>query len=320
MNIFADAFAGMTTAILKILIVALTAGILVRKKIVTQEHIKSLSDVTVNIFLPALVVSNIVETFEPSQIPNWWILPLVGLIAPIFFLLITALFYVGNIKANLHKLPVATFQNAGYLVLPIGQLLYPEKFDKFALYVFLYILGFTPIFWTLGKFLLTRDKNAEKFKIIELLTPPFVANILGLLIVFTGISDIIPALLFDPIKMIGSATVPVATFILGATLGAVSLRKLPRFWDIVRLSFVKYLVIPAIVIIFLLTSKIYVNSPLLADFLVIEASAAPAANLIVMVRKYGGDAQLTGGLMIIMYLMAILFMPLTIAIWKILTI
>jgi predicted permease len=317
-EVFKLAFSGMFIAIVKILIVALTAGILVRRKIVTQEHIKSLSDLTVNIFLPALVVTNIIETFVPSEIPNWWLLPLVGLVAPVIFLSITALLYLGNIKNNLHKLPIAAFQNAGYLVLPIGQLLYTSDFDKFTLYVFLYTLGFTPIFWTLGKFLLTRNKAEKKFKLKELLTPPFVANILGILLVFSGLARFVPMLLFDPVKMIGSATVPVATFILGATLGAVSLRKLPMLLDIFKLSFIKYFLIPAVVIIFLIISKVYITSPLLADFLVIEASAAPAANLIVMVRKYGGNAQLTGGLMLVMYILAIVTMPLTIAVWKML--
>ncbi len=314
-ELFAKVFGNMFVAVFKIFIVAFIGGVMVRRKIISQEHIQGLSEATVKIFLPALVITNILSSFDPWQTHDWWILPLIGLIMPLVLLLIISVFYIGNLKKSLNKIPLAAFQNAGYLVLPVGQVIFPDKFQKFALYVFLLVLGFTPVLWSLGKILITGEAS-KKLKLKGLFTPPFVANIVAVALVFLHLNKI-PEIIFDPLDLIGSATIPVATFILGATLGSISFKNLPPLKDILKIFSVKYLIAPAIVIFILQITKLKNMNPLMADFLVIEASAAPAANLIVMVRKYGGDTQFTGSMMLLMYFFAIITMPAALAIWTI---
>jgi hypothetical protein len=314
-QIFWSAFHSMFLAIAKILLIAVAAGFFVRRNIISQENIKSLSEVTVKILLPSLVFSNVISTFNPEKIAVWWLLPLIGFSAPFVFMFFASFLFLPNFKQNLSKYPLAAFQNAGYLVLPIGQILYPENFDKFALYVFLLILGFNPALWSFGKVFITSSGKKEKFSFSNLLTPPLIANLLAISLVFLHLNHM-PDIVFQPIKMLGSATIPIAMFILGATLGSISFRKLPKLADILKISFVKYIIAPCFTIVLLLVTKLYVNNSLMSDFLVIEASAAPAANLIVMVRKYGGDVQYTGSMMLIMYFEAVFFMPFCLALWK----
>lgn len=317
-TIFLEAFSGMFGAIIKIFLVAVIAGFLVKRNILKQEYIKGLSEVTVKVFLPSLVFDKVTTTFDPINTAGWWVLPLLGMITPLIVIGITSLFYLPKIKDNLNKIPLAAFQNAGYLVLPIGQILYSSDYDKFALYVFLYVLGFNLVLWSVGKYLITKTPDHKKIKLSYLLTPPLLANLFSIFLVFTKLKNYIPDVVSQPVSMLGSAAVPVGIFILGATLGAVSFKQMPKFFDLFKLSFIKFLLFPTIVILFLLNSQIPQNYPLLADFLVIEASAAPAANLIVMVRKYGGNAQQTGSIMLVMYLLAIIMMPFITAVWKIL--
>ncbi len=315
-SIFFDAFGSMFSAIAKIFVIAFIAGLLVRKKIIKEEYLKGLSELTVKVLLPSLIFSNIISTFEPATTTGWWILPLVGLFTPVIFLGIAALFYLKNLKENLSKLPIAAYQNSGYLILPIGQLLYPENFDYFALITFLYILGFNPSLWSVAKVLITKTEESKKIKWKDLITPPLIANFIALSLVFLNLKTYIPEIITAPIELLGSATVPMATFILGATLGTVSIKKFPPFSDIFKILFVKFFIIPFLVMFFILKFKIGQNNSILTDFLIIEASAAPAANLILMVKKYGGDAQKTGSLMLVAYFVAIPMMPLWIAIWK----
>lgn len=318
-DIFFQAFGSMFAAIAKIFLIAFVAGILVRKEIIKQEYIKGLSEVTVKILLPSLIFAKTIQTFNPDSTPGWWILPLVGFISPIFFMAVTALFFLKNLKQNLSKLPVASFQNAGYLVLPVGQILYPEQFDQFALYTFLFILGFNPSLWSFAKVMITKTEQAEKFKFQDVITPPLIANIIALSFVFTNTNKLLPHIILDPIDLMGSATVPMATFVLGATLGTISLKIWPVAGDIIKTVFIKFIFIPSLAVTLLWYFNISEKSPILADFIVIEASAAPAANLILMVRKYGGDTQKTGSMMLIAYFLAIPFMPLWIALWKIIS-
>lgn len=318
-DVFFQAFGSMFAAIAKIFLIAFAAGVLVRKEIIKQEYIKGLSEITVKILLPSLIFAKTIQTFNPDTTPGWWILPLVGFISPLIFMAITALFFLKNLKQNLSKLPVASFQNAGYLVLPVGQILYPDQFDQFALYTFLFILGFNPSLWSFAKIMITKTDKAEKFKFQDVITPPLIANIIALLFVFTDTHKYLPAIIIDPIDLMGSATVPMATFVLGATLGTISFKIWPSAGDIFKTVFVKFLIIPATAALILWYYNIAEKSPILADFIIIEASAAPAANLILMVRKYGGDTQKTGSMMLICYFLAIPFMPLWIALWKIIS-
>lgn len=317
-QLFVESFLVMFEALARIFLIAVVAGVLIRKNIISSDHIKGLSELTVKILLPALIFANTLATFKPDEMPDWWILPLLGIGVSLLGIGIAYLLFIREIPGKQNLIPMAGLQNAGYLVLPLGQIIYPDQFDLFALYCFLFIMGFNPVLWSLGKLLSTSDPADFKFEAKQLITPPLVANIFVVLLVLAGGEFLIPKIVFDSVKLIGEATVPMATFILGATLGAISLRQMPGFWDTVRIIFVKFGLVPLVVIGVLVYFNIKENHPLMADFLVIEASAAPAANIIVMVRNYGGDVQKIGSTMLIAYLLSMLMMPFWLGVWKML--
>ncbi len=314
-GIFLSGFLSMAEALARIFIIIIAAGLFVRKKIITQEHINALSKVTVIVLLPSLVFSNTLLHFNPNTLPYWWALPLLG----IAMSLVGALFASGVFAFDFHKqrnmIAVSSMQNAGYLVLPIGQVVYPEHFTEFALITFLFILGYNPILWTLGKYFVTSSDDKIKFSYKTLITPPAVANISSLLIVLLGWQNLFPDVFVGSVDLIGRAAVPIATFVLGATLGTVSLKKFPKLINIVRVLFVKYLILPVVTILILYYFNIGKNYPLLADFFVIQAAAAPATGLILQVRTYGGDVPKVAGMMLITYVVCLLALPFWIALW-----
>jgi len=308
----------MSEALARVFIVILVAGILVRKKVISQEQINALSKVTVIVFLPALVFANTTEHFDPVKLPYWWILPLLGiLMSTVGFLFAYGIFAV-DFKKHKNLTAIASMQNAGYLVLPIGQVIYPEQFGEFALITFLFILGYNPLLWTLGKYLSTSSDAKVKFKYTDLITPPAIANILSLILVLLGLQDIFPAFFVDSVSLVGEAAVPVATFVLGATLGMVSLKKFPKIWNILRVIIVKYILLPVATIAILLWLNVADTHPLLADFFVIQAAAAPATGLILQVRTYGGDVQKVAEMMVITYVACLFALPFWIALWHVL--
>jgi len=317
-NLFFAGFYGMFDALARVFIVIIVAGLLVRKKIITQEQITALSKVTVLVFLPALVFSNTTQHFNPKDLPYWWILPIVGIVMSLIGFIFAAGVFAIDFKKNKNLTAIASMQNAGYLVLPIGQVIYPEHFNEFAVITFLFILGYNPILWTLGKYLSTSSETSIKFQTKDLITPPAIANILSLLIVILGFQNIFPNFFIDSVSLVGEAAVPVATFVLGATLGTVSLKKFPKVWNIIRVTFVKYILLPIVTIAILYWLKIADTNPLLADFFVIQAAAAPATGLILQVRTYGGEVQKVAEMMMLMYMVCLIALPFWIAIWHVL--
>ncbi len=304
-------------AIFQLLLICLIAIVLVKRQIVSSQHVQALSAVTVNVFLPCLIVAKTLKQFHPDSFPNWWILPLAGVLIMVIGLLFSGLLF----KMRQKKRPLmtlASMQNVIYIILPIGQVLFAEEFDKFALYCFLLLLGSVPVMWSLGKVMISGDKDSRiYFK--DFITPPFLAMLTAVIMVFTNVSSFVPDSVIAAMDLLGQATVPVAIFILGATIGSLSFKNIPSIKDIAVVNIVKYGLVPVTVSAILYFGKLYVSMPLLCSVLVIQSASPPATNLILIVKHYGGDTESTSSMMVIQYLICLIAMPLWIAAWQTIT-
>jgi predicted permease len=316
-ELFFAAFTPMFGAVARIFLIIVFAAVLVRKKYITQDQVKSLSKITVSLLLPCMLFAKISQSFHPDLTPFWWAIPLssMGMIG--IGLVFGYLFYLRTYHQKQFLLPLASMQNAVYLVLPIGKFMYPDQFDQFALYNFLFLIGFMPVVWSIGKILIT----GSSFKVVnwkEFLTPPLITAMATLLLVMVNGQRFIPKMVLESIDLIGEATIPVSNIVLGATIGSVSLKVLPRFSDVLRLMSIKFILIPIVVIAIIFFTKLHISNPLLANLLIIESAAAPATALVLQIRAYGGDKQTVGSLMIIAYLICLLAIPFWVGIGQLL--
>jgi len=310
---FVVVFGGAWFAILKVFLIVLVAGVLVRSGVLAQSVVTGLSTSTVVIFLPCLIFSMVIQNFEPSNLHLWWVLPIIGLVMPLVGLSVSGLAFIRELPAKRNMMALASMQNAGYLVLPVGLALFPDQFDRFAVYCFLFILGFNALLWSVGKALVS-DNGNQGWK--GLFTPPLIANLGAVAIKLSGADQLIPTVALDAVDLVGGAAVPVATVVLGATLGSVALRIRAHLWDAIRVLGIKLGLLPLITVLIVRAADFVRIVPLLARFLILEAAAAPAAGLILQVRTYGGDEQKVGSLMLLCYGMSMLTMPMWLAIWK----
>lgn len=315
---FATAFSGTLSAVAGIFLIIAAAGVMVRKGVITQNQIDGLSAATVNIFLPCLIFAKVVDTLDPRGQPGWWALPLLGVVMALAGTGLGALALVDRLPAKRNLLPLAGMQNAGYLVLPVGLVLFPNRFDDFALYVFLFILGYNPVLWSLGKILITGGRG-ERPGWRDFITPPLVSNLVAIAFTLGGGRDLLPRPVFAAVNLVGTAAVPVATLVLGAVLGGVGVRLRHHFADAARTLTVKLFVLPALTVVLLNITGLHAANPLLAEFLVIEAAAAPAVGLILQVRTYGGDEREVGSIMVLSYAACTLTLPAWVAVWSLIS-
>lgn len=315
MDDFTTTAAATLLAILKIFLVVFLAGFLVRRGVLTDAMVTALTKATIILFLPCLILDKILTSLSPADFPLWWTLPLASVAMSLSGLALAFLVFFRELPEKRSMLAVASMQNAGYLVLPIGAALYPGQFDEFALYVSLFIAGFNPVLWSVGKLLAT-NQPGKVSDLRGLLNPPLVACLSSLALVLTGLSRLIPTPVLETVELVGDGAVPVATVVLGAMLGGMSLRLRPHLWDAVRAMAVKYGLLPALTVAALSVTDLGAGNPLLARFLVLEAASAPAVGLILQVRAYGGDEQKIGSVMLLSYILCLVSLPAWLAVWE----
>ena len=313
---FLDAFGATFLAVAEIAVIVALAWAMVARGILHAATIKGLSDVTVLVFLPCLMFSNILETLKPDQQPLWWVIPLIGIVMFFGTTLIGTIAFANNLREKRDLIPLSAMQNAGFVILPVGQvLLGPEEFDRFALYTFLFLVFYSPLFWTVGKALTTGGSVPFTWK--SLATPPLWANLLALALVLTGTQRIVPDTVESSIKLLGSATIPVATFVLGGSLGGLAHRFRHHLRDAIRSLSVKFVVIPLVTVLVLSSTSLRRTDPTLALMLVLQGSSAPATNIVLQITTYGGNMDRTGTIMMLGYIAAIVAMPFWVAVWRI---
>ena len=315
-EIFFRTLSSNALALVQVLLIALAGAVLVRTKVFKPTDVKGLTLIVINVLLPSMIFSKIVSSLDPQNFPMWWVLPLVGIGLIAVGILFAILFFIRELSSKKSILPIASMQNAGYLALPLGQAIYPEHFNLYALYTFLIITGLNPILWSVGKFLSTGGQVLE-FSWKQFITPPFIANLLGITFVLTGLNMYIPKLVFNAIELTGTATVPIANFILGAVLGGISLKVWPSFGDTIRVLGVKFFIIPLVTVLAMLAFHVRETNSLMSDVILIQAVSPPAIAILIQIKNYGGDAQKSGSLMLISYVCCIIVIPLWMAIWSV---
>ena len=315
---------------LKIFLVMLTAGLLVRRKVLTPQNIKGLTFATVDVFLPCMTFSSIMANLKPAEFGIWWVLPVSAGLMMFGGIAIGTLLFAGELGEKRNMLPLTGIHNAAYLVLPLGAVLFPRQFDLFSLYVFLFVLGQTPITWSIGKYMSTATVGA-RFRLKDVINPPMVAALAALVMVFSGLRDILcpPGhdltgsvmgstvdVFLASIKLLGDATVPLAIFILGGILGNIKIRFNNIKWDIVRVLAVKFIFLPLIVLFIVNLTGLKIHYPLLATFFIIQSAAPPAIVIILQINRYGGDEQKVGSVLLVSYLACLIALPFWLAIWN----
>lgn len=302
-------------AILKVAVIILFAGFLVRRKFIEKSVVDGLSGFTIRVLAPCLIFSSILTRFDPASTPMWWAMPLAGAGMNLAGFLGGAALFGLRTAAAREMVALCAIHNAIFLVLPIGQALFPDRFSEFAMTLFLYAIGTSILTWSLGKYLIA-PTGGQGFHASDLLTPPLVVTLAGVGLVLAGGRDLIPDLVVDGADLLGQATVPVATFILGATLGSIRLTVLPSLNELTRFTVVKFLFLPLVTIAAITLAGIGGPEALSDDLLIIEAASAPATALILMARTYGGNLDRIGAVILLSYGLCPVFLPLWLGAWN----
>jgi len=236
----------------------------------------------------------------------------------IFIGLSLAIFLVGYIlgfiisfrQKHLFKkeiISLVSFQNAGYLSMNVALFLFsPVIREKFLVYIFLNLLGFNIIMWSVGSFFIFKKKG-EKFELKSFFSPPIAGTVIALLLIYTHTARFLPSFLITPLKMIGETSFVLSAIVLGCWLAKVKIKKLSqRLILIAEVSFIKLIVVPCLFLLVLLKFEI---SSYLGFFIVLQAASPSAVSLPIIADLRGADSEFVSQGVFITHILGIVTIP-----------
>lgn len=243
-----------------------------KKKIITSELNKGLTDILLQIALPFMIVSSFIFTYDNTIKANVIKTFYYSFIAYIVMAAASAILLIpikSDKKTILHFANI--FTNTGYIGFPILNSVYgPEG----VIYGSIFNMFFAIFVWTYGVLIFKENFNREELKkeiINVFLNPSVIAVFIGILIMVFNIQ--IPVAILLSIRSIGNITGPLSMIIIGFILSKTKIKNYLKESTLYYGITTRLIIIPAI---------IYVISLLIDDRskvmnTVIIMSAMPAA-------------------------------------------
>lgn len=310
---FLQYFQNVILAVFQILLLAGIGYFLVKKQIVDDAGLNTLSRLVIEVTLPVLIFCQLIKDFSFSMYRNWWIFPLISILITLIGLMLGMIFirFIKGEEVKNQFLSLIAFQNSGYLPIAlIAALLPKEKQDAMYIYLFLFLLGFNLVMWSLGVYMLTFTKS-KKFEMGSLFSPPVVATLLSLIVVFLGVSKIIPGFIIKPLKMIGDCTVPFAMLIVGGSLAQIHLRSIDKkALFLIILS--KMILMPVLGFLFI---WIFRCTELIGLLIIMQFTLPPATSLSVIMRHYKKKDLLISQGILFGHIVSIVTLPLFLSVY-----
>lgn len=279
---------------ISVLVLLALIGLIATKLNIIQREIKTgLTRIIFNITLPFLIITRISSLDINKDILISW-----GLIILITAFSILLFLNIGRLTSRLLKLPPkratvhilhSGFGNIVFLGFPILDAVYPN--GEGLLYGIIYFLTQNTLTWTLGIFILTREKKQNKIHHLKkLLNPNTISFFVGLTMLLTGIK--IPGFLFDSLQGLGQTTMYLAMLYIGALLADINLKSILNKRSTFVVSMNKLLIGPIILmsLIHLVLLWIPLDITQTALSVVILESAMPCGTMmVILARQYNKD-------------------------------
>lgn len=283
---------------------------LTRRGMFNEEVANLFTNLVINVSLPALMVSNLLTVFDRDKLYSAG----KGIFIPFSTMLIcyiAAIFVAKLIRVKSERKGVFQVMffasNTIFMGMPVNLALFGEKSTPFVLF---YYAVNTTLFWTIGIYSISRDKQGNKDRILSINTlkrifsPPLLGFLAGILLIVTGIK--LPTFIMDSCKYIGSLTTPLSLLFIGITFSTVRIKDIRIDKDMIALILGRFVFSPLVVYAMALAIPI----PSLMTKVFIIQSAMPAiTQSAIAARAYDVDYRYATVMVTVTTVLSVLFIP-----------
>lgn len=298
-------------AILETFIMFGIGAFLFHRKWLTEDASKSLSKIVLDVFFPFLTFATITTQFQKEDFSELWIMPLAG-----FLLMFVSFFFGWGLKYGMRcktKERLGTFHHIcainNYIFLPIIVLqnIYPSS--RHVALLLIMNVGSTIGLWTVGV-IAFQGKTSLKKIVQSICSINVYAVIISLIWLFLPVP--IPQMVKSVSLKLGNMAVPMMLIIIGGALYRCASKMLHNKFDVFYLSFIRLMLIPAIIIAALKYVVLrYFPIPVdMMEVLMVVVLMPAASSSVIFAKEFGGSEDFAGASIIMTTILSLGTIPL----------
>lgn len=269
-----------------VLFLIIFIGYIIRKKgLINEEINKGLSNILIDLTLPALIISSIAAIeLKTEIINNVKTIALISIISYLIVIIFTNIFLKGFNLPRKKKTVfnyLLVFGNVGYMGYPVIGAIYPQYGIFYAVF---YNIFFNILIFTYGIYIFTTDQGTGQIKLKKFLNNGIIAIIIGFIFFITGLK--IPGIINGALESLGEMTFPLSMLIIGSSLTNVKFATIFKDRYLYLLAFLKLIILPLAGLLIIR----HFNLPTIISNISIMLLAMPsAANGVIFAERYDGD-------------------------------
>ena len=308
----------LSAALRQMLILGIFVGVgfvAAKARVLPTDANKTLSKLETYVFIPALVMGTLMESFTMDKINQAWKLLLFSLAIEVVVLPLSLLFARSCSKDNYDRNVIAyglAFSNFGFMGNAVVSAVFPS--DYFAQYLIFTLPLWVIIYgWAVPAWLIPKEENKSGIagRLKTVFNPMFVGAIIGIVLGLTGLHTKLPesvgAVFTSIVKTTGDCMSPIAMILTGITVATIDMKKALRAWNIYAVTALRLIVFP------LVGLGIFALLPLPEVFTVCAVctlSMPLGLSPVVIPAGYGKDTSKAAAMTLVSHLASMITIPL----------
>lgn len=283
-----------------IFLIMLVGLILTRRKIITPEGRKCLTDLLIDVILPCNIICSFMIEMNTQILKSTLIVLGIALGIQIVCYLLGKVIYWFAPQSQKMVLQYATMcSNAGFMGNPIIEGIYGAEG---LLYASIYLIPLRFFMWSAGLFCFTKSSYKSALKKLAL-HPCIIAVWIGFALMFTQYHP--PQAVTRTLKYLSSCTLPVSMLVIGSILAGISIKSIFSK-SMLYFSGIRLLCIPVITLVI---CRLLHLDELVTGICVILAGMPAGSTTAILAEKYDGDALFASQIVFFTTLMSLITIP-----------
>lgn len=297
-------------SVLSIVLMISIGYILSHKGWFDEKTPKLFARLMIDISIPALMVSNILSSFDKDKLVSSGI----GLVIPFaaisisyaISMVISRVFRIKHERRGTFQL-LCAFSNTIFVGLPVAISLFGQESSAF---VFLYYFANTTLFWTIGIYGIRQDSTEHREQLFTLsafkkiFSPPFMGFLTGIILIMLRVK--LPIFIMNAAKYMGNLSIPMSMIYIGMIIYSIGFKELKIDKDVIALLAGRFIITP--VIVFVLLQFIPVPDLMRKVFIIVSAMPVMTQSAIVT-QAYGGDNRYATVMVTVTTAASLIFIP-----------